>query len=63
MVLLPPHAVIYVIYCEGIGRNGTEQPPSAPTTILIYVSFGFPVVGGYFSLFTKIQNFVVIELL
>ena len=62
-MFLLKHAVIYVIYCEGIGRNGTEQPPPAPTTILISVSFDFPVVGGYFSLFTQIQNFVVIELL
>ena len=51
------------MYCEGIGRYRTEQPPPAPTTMFISVSFDFPVVGGYFNLFAKIPNFVVIELL
>ena len=49
------HAVIYVIYCEGIGSNRTEQPPPAPTTILISVSFDFPVVGGYLVFLLKSQ--------
>jgi hypothetical protein len=47
--------VIYVIYCEGIGSNRTEQPPPAPTTILISVSFDFPVVGGYLVFLLKSQ--------